>query len=95
MLRKDQRADLIGLLYPSFFEICPDGYPPQMLDDLLKSLPEEGLDEYQEVLEIALADPAFDFSAALPKTPRSSDELRTYAEKTLAQIKQWRATGAA
>jgi len=62
---------------------------------LLTGLDEANLDAYEEVLETTLADQAFDFTTAVPGTRTlSSDELRAFAEKTLDQIKQWRASRA-
>ena len=48
----------------------------------------------QRIAIARVADEAFDFTTALPGTPRSSDELRAFAARALEQIRQWRATGA-
>ena len=88
-------ASLTGLLYPSLFNDCPDGFPPDVMNDLLTGLDDTYLDGYEEVLKTTLADQAFDFTTAVPgEATLSSDELRAFAAKTLEQIRQWRATEA-
>ena len=91
-MQKNQLDDLTSLLYPAFFIIRPDGSCPKELNEFLAKRSEAELDAYENVLETTLADEMFDFTTALPETPRSSDELRAFAAKSLEQIQQWRAT---
>ena len=89
---QNQLHDLTTLLYPAFFINRPDGSSPKELNEFLAKRSEAELDAYENVLETTLADEMFDFTTALPGTPRSSDELRAFAAKSLEQIQQWRAT---
>ena len=88
MLTKTQIYGLTDLLYPAFFAKEPAlGYTQKQIGLWFDKASREDLEESCTLLQTALALEDWDMRAALPGTPRTSEELRIFSRCALQQLR--------